>query len=290
MATEALVLIGSPALEHELTAVTGPAMGALRPRVDLGGVLVDQVDLQSALERVRRFLPVGTQARRPHQIVTVNLDFISIAHDNSTFQQLLNQADLAVADGMPLVWLSRLKGIPLPQRVAGVDLFDECCALAAEEGRGVFLLGAAPGVADKAAERLKERYPGLLVVGTYAPPRGPMTRKENERIVRMVRRAAPDFLFVALGAPRQDLWIRENMERLNVPVAMGVGCVFDLFAGAVNRAPEWMQRSGLEWAFRLGQEPTRLWRRYLLNDLPVLGRLLMTTGSDANAAGLVAPT
>jgi N-acetylglucosaminyldiphosphoundecaprenol N-acetyl-beta-D-mannosaminyltransferase len=283
VATEALAFIGSPALEPELIAITDPATRCLRPRIDLGGVLVDKVDLGSALERVRGFV----QAGRPHQIVTINLDFLSIAQNNLAFRELLNQADLAVADGMPLVWLSRLKGIPLPQRVAGVDLFAECCALAAEEGRRVFLLGAAPGVAEKAAIRLAELYPGLLVVGAYAPPRGAMTRKETERIVRMVRRAAPDFLFVALGAPRQDLWIREHMHRLNVPVAMGVGCVFDLFAGVVNRAPAWMQRCGLEWAFRLGQEPTRLWRRYLLNDLPVLGRLLLTKASEASTGGLV---
>ena len=285
MATEALVLGGgSPTLEPQLGVITESAVGALRRRVDVGGVLIDQVELQGAIERLRGFLAT----RRPHQIVTINLDFISIAQTKPMFRQLLNGADLAVADGMPLVWVSRLKGMPLAQRVAGVDLFAECCALAAREGRGVFLLGAAPGVAHEAAERLKQRHPGLLV-GTYAPPMGPLSRRENERIVRLVRRAAPDFLFVALGAPRQDVWIRDNLQRLNVPVAMGVGCVLDLFAGTINRAPGWMQRSGLEWAFRLSQEPTRLWRRYLLNDLPLLVRLLLTTGDAIHRGDLVAP-
>jgi len=259
----------------------------LRPRVDLGGVLVDQIDLRGAVEQVRQFVQSG----RPHQIVTINLDFLNIAQRNDDFCRTLNEADLAVADGMPLVWLSRVKGMPLAQRVAGVDLFHECCALAAEEGRSVFLLGAGPGVADIAAQRLVERYPGLTVVGTYAPPNGPASIEEDELMVEMIRAAAPDFLFVALGAPRQDLWIRDHLHDLHVRVAMGVGCVFDLVAGTAIRAPSWMQRSGLEWAFRLGREPGRLWRRYLLNDLPLLGFLLLTIRyAEADRPGLAVST
>src|SRR6185437_5575413 len=111
------------------------------------------------------------------------------------------------------------------------------------------------------------------VAGTYSPPIGPLSRKENWRILRMINAARPGFLFVALGAPRQDLWIRDNHDQLDVPVCMGVGCVFDVLAGAVVRAPRWMQRTGLEWAYRLFQEPGRLWRRYLLNDSLMFGRL-----------------
>src|SRR5439155_1878385 len=113
------------------------------------------------------------------------------------------------------------------------------------------------------------------IVGVYSPPLGPMTRRENARIIRMIRAARPGFLFVALGAPRQDLWISENLEQLGVPVAMGVGCVLDVLAGAVDRAPQWMQSIGLEWAFRLVHEPARLWRRYLLNDSRMLGHLVL---------------
>jgi N-acetylglucosaminyldiphosphoundecaprenol N-acetyl-beta-D-mannosaminyltransferase len=163
----------------------------------------------------------------------------------------------------------------LAERVAGVELVNESCRIAAEQGLRVFLLGAGPGVAEAAGRRLQASYPGLLVAGTYSPPIGTLRHTENEHIVDMIRDVHPDFLFVALGAPRQDMWIREHQHLLQVPVAMGVGCVFDLLAGTVKRAPVWMQRTGLEWAFRLVQEPTRLWRRYLVNDLPMLARLAM---------------
>jgi N-acetylglucosaminyldiphosphoundecaprenol N-acetyl-beta-D-mannosaminyltransferase len=180
-----------------------------------------------------------------------------------------------VADGMPLLWLSRLAGQPLPERITGVELVDESCQIAAEEGQRVFLLGAAPGVADAAAQVLEARYPGLRVAGVYAPPFGPLSPADDARMVELVRQAAADFLFVAFGAPRQDLWIRTHFHQLDVAVAMGVGCVFDLLAGAVRRAPVWMQRTGLEWSYRLVQEPRRLWRRYLVDDLPMLGKLAL---------------
>jgi N-acetylglucosaminyldiphosphoundecaprenol N-acetyl-beta-D-mannosaminyltransferase len=285
LATEALVVRGNAPLP-ELSLTSGLPFHVLRPRVDLGGVLVDQVDLPGAVEKVGAFLSTG----RAHQIVTVNTDFLSIARQNMDFRKTLNDADLAVADGMPLVWLSRLKGTPLPQRVAGVELFTESCRLAAQSGHSVFLLGAGPGVAARAATVLQERFAGLRIAGTYTPSNGLLSRRENERMIRVVQRAAPDFLFVALGAPRQDQWIRENLQRLHVPVSMGVGCVFDLLAGGVNRAPSWMQRSGLEWAFRLGQEPGRLWRRYLLNDLPTLGHLLLDSLVEDREPGLAVTT
>ncbi|HLZ31284.1 MAG TPA: WecB/TagA/CpsF family glycosyltransferase [Chloroflexota bacterium] len=238
--------------------------------MDLGGVLIDQIDLAGAVERIHHFARSG----QPHQVVTVNLDFLSIAERDPEFRTTLNVADLAVADGMPLVWLSRMRGQPVPERVAGVELVTESCRLAAELGQGVFLLGAAPGVADAAGCKLQALYPDLRIAGAYSPPIGPLSRRENQRIVDMVRLSKAAFLFVALGAPRQDLWIREHQPQLQMPVAMGVGCVLDLLAGATSRAPRWMQRAGLEWAYRLSREPQRLWRRYLVNDLPMLARLV----------------
>jgi N-acetylglucosaminyldiphosphoundecaprenol N-acetyl-beta-D-mannosaminyltransferase len=147
----------------------------------------------------------------------------------------------------------------------------------------VFFLGGTPSVAAIAAERVRAQYPGLAV-SHYAPPFGPLTPEENGRIVEMVQRARPGFLFVALGAPRQDLWIRDHRDQLQVPVAMGVGCVVDLLAGVVRRAPAWMQATGFEWSYRLMQEPRRLWRRYLLDDLPHLGRLSLMALDPQRAA------
>lgn len=244
-----------------------------RQRVELARVLIDRVGIEEAVTAIHGFL----LSHRTHQVVTVNLDFLTIASRDERFREIINSADLAVADGMPLVWVSHLKGQPLPGRLTGVELVHECCSIAATLGSGVFLLGAAPGVADRAASRLQQRYPGLRVVGTFSPPFRPMTGGEDESLVARIRDAAPDFLFVALGAPRQDLWIFEHRDRIRVPVAIGVGCVLDLYAGTVSRAPSWMQRAGLEWGFRLAQEPTRLWRRYILDDLPMLGRLVLST-------------
>lgn len=272
MATEAFV-VHKPPRQSPGLIVPHPGREA-RERVDLGGVLIDRVDGDTAVDRIRGFLQSG----KLNQIVTVNLDFVAIARRDADFRETLNAAELAVADGMPLVWASRLGAEPLPRRLTGVELVDECCRVAAETGTSVFLLGAAPGIADSAADKLRARFPGLRVAGVYAPPFGPLTPEENERILGRITAARPDFLFVALGAPQQDVWIRANRHRLDVPVAMGVGCVLDLLAGKVSRAPSWMQRSGLEWLFRLGQEPGRLWRRYILDDIPTLfwlvGRVL----------------
>jgi exopolysaccharide biosynthesis WecB/TagA/CpsF family protein len=239
----------------------------------LGGILIDQLDLTGALQQIQHFVTT----RQPHQVVTVNLDFLSISARDLEFREVLNTADLAVADGMPLVWLSHLRGEPLAERVAGVDLVVETCRLAAANGQSVFLLGAAEGVADIAANRLRVMFPGLNVSGTYSPPVGALSGRENDLIVNMIRTARPDFLFVALGAPTQDLWIREHQQQLQVPVAIGVGCVFDLLAGSAKRAPMWMQAVGLEWAFRLIREPARLWRRYLIDDVPTLARLALAS-------------
>jgi N-acetylglucosaminyldiphosphoundecaprenol N-acetyl-beta-D-mannosaminyltransferase len=268
-----------------LVATARRTADAHRPRVELGGVLVDQVDLTSAVEQIDVFVRSG----EPHQVVTVNLDFISIAHRDLNFRSTLNCADLAVPDGMPLVWLSRLKRAPLKERVAGVELVSESCRVVAERGGSAFLLGAGPGVAEAAARRLQSMHPGLRIAGTYSPSMGPLGPAENEHIIGLIQMAAPELLFVALGAPRQDLWIREHQPRLQVPVAMGVGCVFDLLAGSVRRAPPWMQRNGLEWAFRLSQEPQRLWRRYLLEDLPMLARLTWS-GPTAESSEALAGT
>jgi len=234
----------------------------------LFGVLIDHVDTRAAVDRIRWFLDSGGA----HQIVTVNLDFLYLAERDVGFRRTINEADLAVPDGMPLVWLSRTLRIPLKGRVTGVELVHESCRIAADADIGVFFLGGRPEVAALAARRAEERYPGLRVT-SYSPPFGPISPEENERIVESIIRANPGLLFVALGAPRQDLWIREHRERLGVPVTMGVGCVLDLLAGTVHRAPAWMQSLGFEWSYRLMREPRRLWRRYLRHDLPHFCRL-----------------
>lgn len=239
-------------------------------RVAIGGVTLDPVDLRMATDVVAAFVESGA----PHQIVTVNLDFLAIARRDQQFRQVLNQADLALADGQPLVWIARYNGTPLPGRVAGIDLVHASCALAARRGFRPFLLGAAPGVAAAAARELQQLYPSLQIAGIYCPPFGSLSAEQDRTMVALIRAARPDLLFVALGAPRQDVWISQHLAELAVPVCMGVGGAFNFIAGVVPRAPRWMQRAGLEWSFRLCQEPGRLWRRYFVDDVPMLLRLL----------------
>jgi len=236
------------------------------------GVLIDCTNQERVLAQVDAFVRSGL----PHQIVTVNVDFLNIVHREPAFVRVLNEAALSVPDGMPLVWVSRLVGKPLPQRITGTDLIFGCAELAATRGYRMFLLGAAAGVADEAAAVLQGRYPGLNIVGTYSPPAcEEFTPEEDAHILELVREARPDMLFVALGTPKQEKWIYEHLQHLGVPVCVGVGGVFNFITGRIPRAPEAWQEAGLEWLFRLMLEPRRLWRRYLVDDTRALSRALL---------------
>lgn len=223
--------------------------------VDILGVRVDNVSVSETLEIIRRYVEAGT----PHQIVTVNPEFVMQAQRNATFHHVLDQADLALPDGYGLLWASRLLGTPLQERVTGSDTLPLIAQMSAREGYRLFLLGAAPGVAEKTAAILQRKNEGLQIAGTF--PGSPDPARDDELVSR-VTAAAPHILFVAYGAPQQDLWIHRNLEALNVPVCMGVGGAFDFIAGVTQRAPVWFRKRGLEWLHRLIHEPWR-WRRML---------------------------
>lgn len=242
----------------------------MRSSLAMLGVRIACVDMAEALTRIERFIEDGGS----HRVVSVNLDILRHSQRDRRFQEALNSADLALVDGAPLVWVSRLFGQPLPERLAGVDMADRCAELAAAKGYGLFLLGAAPGVAEATAWALTQKYPGLRIVDTYAPPFGDWSPEEERRIGERIRRARPDILLVALSSPRLELWNHRHAGEWGVPVTFGVGAAFDMLSNGVRRAPVWMQGSGLEWLFRLWQEPRRLWRRYLLHDLPVFLQLV----------------
>ncbi len=232
---------------------------------------VDSVTLDEAVQRAHEFVQSG----QPHQITTVNVDFLRVAQDNLEFRAVINKSDLAIADGMPLVWASRWLSDRLPERVTGVELVDRCCEFSAREGYRVFLLGGEDGVAAAAADVLIGRYPGLQIVGTYSPPVGPFSEEEDRKMVEMIRESQADILFVAFGAPKQDLWIAQHRDAINVSLAIGVGGVFNFLIGRVKRAPEWMQQRGLEWLYRVIQEPRRLWKRYFVQDMPIFAKIGM---------------
>ena len=226
-----------------------------RDSVSILGVRVDNVTTPETLDLFARWI----EERRPHQVATVNPEFVMAAQQNAPFRVVLEEADLAIPDGQGLLWASRKLGQPLRERVTGSDTLPLVAQLSAQRGYRLFLLGAAPGVAEKAAAILQKEHQGLTIVGTYAGSPDP---SEEDEIVARVTASAADFLFVAFGAPRQDLWIHRNLHRLNVPVCMGVGGAFDFIAGVTPRAPLWVRRAGIEWLYRLYIQPWR-WKRML---------------------------
>lgn len=220
-----------------------------------------------------RHVPVFMAEPHLHQIATVNPEFVMQARENEPFRQALQAADLCIPDGIGLVWASYWLKQPLPERVPGSELIYHIAALAAQKQWRLFLLGAAPGVAEEAAAILQDRFPGLRIVGTYAGSPDPA---ENEAIVNMVNSSGADILYVAYGAPKQDLWIARNRSDLTtVKLALGVGGSLDFITGRSRRAPQWLQRLGLEWFYRLLREPWR-WRRMLA--LPRFAWQILRTG------------
>jgi N-acetylglucosaminyldiphosphoundecaprenol N-acetyl-beta-D-mannosaminyltransferase len=219
------------------------------------GVRVDAVTFDQALACVEEFVADGD----PHQIVTVNPEFVMAAQSDTEFQNIINTSALALPDGAGVWWASRRLGRRLSERIPGVDLVERLAALSAQQGYRLFFLGAMPGVADQAVAMLESRYPGMAVAGAYA---GSPRMEDEEAITERVRAACPQILFVAYGAPTQDRWIARNMDRLGVPVCIGVGGSFDYIAGIHPRAPRWLRSLGLEWLHRLITQPWR-WRRML---------------------------
>jgi N-acetylglucosaminyldiphosphoundecaprenol N-acetyl-beta-D-mannosaminyltransferase len=207
--------------------------------------------------------------------VTANLDFLQRAARSAAFREVVNGADLVVMDGKPLVWLAGRLGIRC-DRITGSDVIAAFCQLSVERGYRLFLLGGAPGVPEEASRRLTSLYAGLQICGSFSPPVAdyPFPYEVGEAINERIRLAKPDILLVAFGSPKQDLWIHDHLESLGVPVSVGIGACLDFFAGRVRRAPGLFQQWGLEWLYRLCQEPSRMWRRYLVDDLPFLAGIL----------------
>jgi N-acetylglucosaminyldiphosphoundecaprenol N-acetyl-beta-D-mannosaminyltransferase len=213
-----------------------------------------------------------------HWTITANLDHLRRYHSEPVAKDLIDEADLVVADGMPLIWASRLAGDPLPERVSGSSMVWSICQIASARGQSVFLLGGDPGVAERAAVIFQRRYPGLEIAGTACPSLGfENDELELGRLQRQIIEAAPNIVFVALGFPKQDLLIRSLRNSLPSASFLGVGISLSYATGDVSRAPGWICGLGLEWAYRLSQEPTRrLARRYLVDGLPFALRLMMS--------------
>ena len=240
-------------------------------RLRIGPVWVDVLNFRGALHAIEALV----DSRQGGAVFTPNVDHVVKASSNEAFRSAYQRASLSFADGMPLIWASRLLGCRLPERVTGSDLLMPLLQLAARRRWRVYLLGGAPGVAEASARMLTQQM-GIIVAGwDDSRIAGDGTDGGGGSIAR-VRAAKPDLVFVALGPPKQELWIDLASEAIRPAVAMGVGASLDFLVGKYKRAPRWMARSGLEWMYRLSQEPRRLWRRYLVEGPRFVGVVLAT--------------
>lgn len=228
------------------------------PRVDILGVGVSAITVADAVGSVERWI----RARTPNYVCITGVHGVIESRTNAELRRIHNQAGLVTPDGMPLVWMARLLGFSRTRRVYGPDLMRAVSALPAERGIRHFYYGGGPGIAEKLEESLRRANPGLSVVGTLTPPFGPVSASEDAEAVRRINAARPDIVWVGLSTPKQEYWMAAHVGRIDAPVLIGVGAAFDFLAGTKRQAPRWMQRSGLEWLFRLLSEPRRLWRRY----------------------------
>lgn len=228
-----------------------------KPSITMLGVVFDNVNLMEAIACIEAMIV----ARKPSYVVTANVDFVVQARRDAELRRILNNANLLLCDGTPLVWASHWLGDPLPERVAGSDLVPQLIRVAAKKNHRLFFLGATPEASAQAVANVRAQFPNLEIAH-YSPPFRPLNQIDNEEIVRRILAAQPDILLVAFGCPKAEKWMAANFQPLGVPVTIGVGATIDFLAGRVKRAPLWMQCAGLEWVFRLWQEPRRLFKRY----------------------------
>ena len=228
---------------------------------------IDDVTHEEAIEYIEECI----RQRRIGQVITPNVDQIVRMEWDDYFKKIVSSCELVLVDGHPIMWAAKLYGQPFKEKICGSELVPMLCETAAKKGYSVFFLGAAPGVAARAAKIMQDEYPGLKVAGTYSPPYGfEKDPEEIEHINKILYDSHADMLFVGLGVPKQDIFIYENMDKYRIPMSFSIGATIDFIAGEQPRAPKWMSSHGLEWLFRLCQDPKRLAKRYLVDDIKII--------------------
>ena len=228
---------------------------------------IDNLTMKETLKAINKLIRENQNA----YVVTPNVDHLVQLDKDKELQDAYANASLILADGKPLLWIARWYHTPIKEKISGSDLFPLLCKMAAYKGYKMFFLGAAEGVAVKAAENLSKKYKGLQVAGTYSPPFGfDKNKAEVEKIVKIIKEANPEILIVGLGCPKQEKFMYHYCKKLNVPISLGLGACFDFEAGKIKRAPRWMSNHGLEWLFRITQDPKRMTKRYLIDDRKIL--------------------
>jgi N-acetylglucosaminyldiphosphoundecaprenol N-acetyl-beta-D-mannosaminyltransferase len=281
---------GAPALDAKFTSSYGPndaerlvleeRARSARPsgsdRVNILGVGAMPLDLDKAVAMLEQW----RIERRREYVCLISVHGLVVAQRDPTIRSALNHCGLAAEDGMPLVWWSRLTGFSQARRVCGSDLLDEVCAYGVSRKYRHYFYGASPRVLELLVDRLQRRHPGLIVAGYRSPPFRPLTPAEQADDIAAINEARPDFVWVGLGMPKQERWMVEHLGKIDATALLGVGAAFDFHAGTKPRAPIWMQRSGLEWLFRLLTEPRRLAHRYVIDNALFIAYTLrqITTG------------
>ena len=256
------------AADAALQGRLGRAPSQVRRRVRFGHIHADAIDFATCLQAIGELVAQGTGGF----VVTPNIDHVCLAEDNQELRDAYRDASLSLPDGMPLLWLARLMKSPLPEKVSGSDLVEPLLALAAERKWRVAFVGGAPGVGEQAAAVLRQRHVGLEIVATLCPDLGfEKDPQKNGMLLQSLQAARPQIILCALGCPKQELWMHQNWLHFAPGVALGIGATLDFIAGRVRRAPPWMSRTGLEWLYRLAQEPRRMAGRYLVRDRAFVG-------------------
>jgi N-acetylglucosaminyldiphosphoundecaprenol N-acetyl-beta-D-mannosaminyltransferase len=225
--------------------------------------------MRDAVTEISRWI----EQREPHYVCVTGVHGVMESQRDEALREIHNASGLTTPDGMPMVWAGRVAGARI-SRVYGPDLMLALCAVADERGWSHYFYGGRAGIPERLAARLRQRFPRLRVAGTHSPPFRPLTPEEDADLVRRVNATAPDIIWVGLSTPKQERWMADHVGRVDAPALIGVGAAFDIHAGTLPQAPRWMQRSGLEWLYRLIREPRRLWRRYLRNNPAFLYRIL----------------
>lgn len=236
-------------------------------RIKFMNTNIDNLTMAETLHEIDKLI----QKKNCSYVVTPNVDHIVRLEKDVELQKVYKNASLILADGKPLIWISKWYKTPIKEKISGSDLFPKVCELAANKNYTMYLLGAAEGVADTAAKNLMKKYPGLNVVGTYSPPFGfEKNEQEMNKIKTQIQEVHPDILIVGLGCPKQEKFMYYHCKELGVPISFGLGASIDFEAGNIKRAPKWMSNHGLEWLYRFSKEPKRLFKRYFVDDLKII--------------------
>jgi N-acetylglucosaminyldiphosphoundecaprenol N-acetyl-beta-D-mannosaminyltransferase len=243
-------------------------------RVNILGVQVSALNMALATQQIEEWI----DARQPHYVCVTPAHCVMDGYHSPELRKIFNSSGMTTPDGMAIVWLLHLNGQKQAGRVYGPDLMQAICALSPKKNWRHFFYGGAPGVADELTRNLCASNPGLQIVGSYTPPFRELTVQEEAEVTALIQETRPDILWVGISSPKQERYMKHFVDRLNVPVLIGVGAAYDFLSGRKRQAPRWIQRSGLEWLFRFANEPRRLWRRYIQYPLFVILAVLQLLG------------